>query len=282
MLLTLLCAVPGMAEQRQDVNSRFVVQRNGKFGYIERTGELVLPATLYAASDFGDGVAVIMPSPRTGAIIDADGKTLGRLPLYKSIQPFSEGLAVVMQDENHWGFVNPKAEVAIPLKFSAAASFSEGLAAVADASGKWGWIDKSGKVVIPPQFSGGGQFKEGMARFSRGSKSGYVDKTGKTIVEATYFTAQDFSEGFGLVWDGKNRRFFDKTGKMVIEFPASVSVGPFQEGLAAIKNGSEVGFIDKTGKMALRVPFDGVSAFSEGLAPVRSGSGEAGKWGCIH
>jgi len=127
----------------------FAVQLNGKFGFINRAGTLVIPATLYAVSEFSDGVAIVMPTRGTGEIIDTNGKSLGKLPLYKSIEPFSDGLAVVMQDEHHWGYVDSKGEIAIPLVFSAATSFSDGLAAVADEFGKWGWIDGPANLLFP-------------------------------------------------------------------------------------------------------------------------------------
>jgi hypothetical protein len=258
-----------MATSTSSSEPRFSVQKNGRFGFIDKTGTLVIPANLHAVSEFSDSVAIVMPKRNSGVIIDAHGKTLGQFPRYTSITPFSEGLAAVMRDDRHFGYVNSKGEVAIPLNFSAAASFSEGLAAAADQSGKWGWIDRTGRFVIAPQFGGGGEFKEGMARFGRGNKSGYLDKTGKVVVEANYFTAQGFSEGLGLTWDGNKKRFLNRTGETVIELPGDASVQPFKEGLAAVKIGTDVGFIDMTGKMALKVPFDAVGSFSEGLAPVR-------------
>jgi hypothetical protein len=277
--LTLLSL--SISQGQSPPEARFPIQHNGKYGYINQTGAVMIPATLHTGLEFGENIAIVMPAPNTGEIMDASGKILGQLPQCKYVGPFSEGVAAIMQDERRWGYINTSGEIVIPLNFSAAASFSEGLAAVADQSGKWGWIDRTGKFVIAPQFGGGGEFKEDIARFGRGNKSGYLDKTGKIIVEATYFTAQHFSDGLGLVWDGTKKRFLNKTGKTVIELPGNASAQPFSEGLAAVKIGTDVGFLDKTGKMVLKVRFDLASSFSEGLAPVRAGSKENGKWGCI-
>lgn len=103
-----------------------------------------------------------MPARNSGVIIDTHGKTLGQFPRYTSITPFSEGLAAVMQDDRHFGYVNSKGEVAIPLNFSAAAGFSEGLAAAADQSGKWGWIDRTGKSSLPRSSAGAENSKKAL------------------------------------------------------------------------------------------------------------------------
>ena len=258
-----------------------MVQSAGKYGFIDSRGRLVVPPTLHAASDFSDGVAVVMPTAGSGEIIDPSGKTLAKLPLYKSVQPFSEGLAVVMRDENHWGFMNVSGQLAIAAQFRAAMEFSEGLAAAADSSGRWGWIDRTGHFVVPPQFDGGGGFREGLARFGLGNKSGYVDRTGKVIVEATFFTALDFSEGLGLVWDGTSKRFLDKTGTVAIEVPPGATADSFHGGLAAFNAGDNHAFMDPSGKAVLKPRYDWVSSFSEGLAPVRVGGKDDGKWGSI-
>ncbi len=278
----LILSVAAFGENNERL--RFPVQKNGKSGYINLNGSLVIPPKFYIAGEFTDGIAIVMPTENSGETIDADGNTVGKLPLYKSIEPFSEGLAVVFQDETHWGFVDSKGKLVIPLKFSGATSFSEGLAAVGDRSGKWGWIDKTGQYVIQPQFDTGDIFKEGMARIGRGpngGKKGFIGKSGKVVVDPVYIYAEDFSEGLSVAFDGKRKRYLDKSGKSIIQVPENGGGNSFREGFAAVKFGSDAGFIDKTGKMVLKVPFDVVSSFSEGLAPVRSGDSKTGKWGCV-
>lgn len=271
----------------QTNDARFLIQQAGKSGFIDKSGGLVIPAKFYKATEFSEGIAIVMPSPQKGEIIDVTGQMIGPFGLYAGVQPFSGGMAAVLRDENHSGFIDSAGKLVIPMKFSAAASFSDGLAAVADSTGKWGWIDKTGVFVIPPQFDGGGEFHEDMCRFSRKDqagflKAGYLDKSGRVVVEATYILGHDYSEELALVWDGKIRRYLDKTGKIVIELPAGASAQSFQEGLAAVKIGNEAGFIDKTGKIVIKGNYDLTASFCEGLAAVRIGGKETGKWGCIN
>lgn len=284
-LISLYIGTHSLLAQTND--ARFLVQQAGKSGFIDKSGSLVIPAKFHKATEFSGGVAIVMPSPQKGEIIDATGRTIGPIGLYASVQPFSGGMAAVLRDENHSGFIDTAGKLVIPLKFSGAASFSEGLAAVADSAGKWGWIDKSVAFVIPPQFDGGGEFHEGMCRFSQRNqagvfKAGYLNTSGKVVVEATYILAHDYSEGLALTWDGKIRRYLDKTGKPVIELPPGASAQSFQEGFAAVKIDNEAGFIDKTGKIVIKGNYDLTASFCEGLAAVRVGGKETGKWGCIN
>jgi hypothetical protein len=60
----------------------------------------------------------------------------------------------------------------------------------------------------------------------------------------------------------------------------------FSEGLAAVRigdaNTGKWGFIDGTGKMVVAPQFDGCESFAEGLAAVRIGDANTGKWGYIY
>ena len=85
----------------------------------------------------------------------------------------------------------------------------------------------------------------------------------------------------------------ENTGKFVINpqfdkaffYGFHFAQGSFSEGLAAVRIGDEEsgkwGFIDKQGKMVINPQFGNFSDFREGLAAVRIGDEESGKWGFI-
>jgi WG containing repeat len=114
---------------------RFLFRQNGKLGYIDRTGKIVVPAKFDR--------------------IDED---------------FSEGLAAISIGKK-WGYIDPMGKIVIPLKFDQTTSFHEGLAGVSIAkngSDEWGYIDKTGKIIIPVQFQNHGSFKNGLAYIFNG------------------------------------------------------------------------------------------------------------------
>lgn len=66
---------------------------------------------------------------------------------WRNTDSFSEGLALVQNDNEKYGFIDKTGKVVIPCKWRYALPFSEDLAKVEDGGGKWWTIDKAGKVV---------------------------------------------------------------------------------------------------------------------------------------
>lgn len=89
----------------------WVVDNNGKCGYIDKTGRLVIPCQWKGAGNFFDGLA---------AVEDANGK---------------------------YGFIDKTGKLVIPCKWGNAGFFHEGQAQVRDANDNWFYIDTTGKVV---------------------------------------------------------------------------------------------------------------------------------------
>jgi hypothetical protein len=100
-------------------------------------------------------------SPQWG-YIDRSGKLI--IPVqFEDAFSFSEGLAAV-ENKGNWGFIDKTGKTVLELQYDKACRFSEGLASVripsngpladsyAGATGKWGFIDKNGNMLIKPQF----------------------------------------------------------------------------------------------------------------------------------
>lgn len=183
------------------------VYENGKWGYADPRGKVVIPARFDAARPFAGGLArvglVVEELPEINArpnikwgYIDERGRVVVELR-YAELHDFSEGLAAaaVLDAEKpdrpsvrggdrrnlKWGYVDAGGREVIPVQFLAAGDFSEGLAAVnpagegsrgesslCGAHGNYGYIDKTGAFVIKPQFHHASQFKDGRARASVG------------------------------------------------------------------------------------------------------------------
>ena len=118
-------------------------------------------------------------------------------PIYYQADPFSEGLAGVIEGNPAKGFcykyIDANGSVVIETKYNLGRRFSGGLACVAigevHEKGKlyttWGYIDKTGRTVIEPQFDSAQDFCEGIAsvRVSGGyGKYNYIDRSGKFIL----------------------------------------------------------------------------------------------------
>ena len=252
-------------------------KRNGKWGVVDKTGNVVIPFEYKEAREFSEGLAAVKWISEYWGFIDKTGNVVIPFEYYWAVRDFKEGLAAVRY-QDRWGFIDKTGRVVIHFEYHKANSFSEGLAAVKRGS-KWGFIDKTGNVVIPFEYYWTVRdFKEGLAAVQRGNKWGFVDETGKVVVPFEYKEVREFSEGLAAVKRGSEWGYIDKTGNVVIPFEYKY-VGDFSEGLAAVwRNYWDYwGFIDKTGKEIIPCKYFEVRDFSEGFAAVTNGD----KWGYI-
>ena len=100
---------------------------------------------------------------------------------YREAQSFSEGLACVYLN-NRWGFIDKSDTEVIPFKYTNARSFHEGLAAVSLPNGRYGFIDKSGTEIIPCKYGNARDFSEGLAPIGLFGKWGFIYKSGTNII----------------------------------------------------------------------------------------------------
>ncbi|HEX8634896.1 MAG TPA: WG repeat-containing protein [Pyrinomonadaceae bacterium] len=140
---------------------------------------------------------------------DASG-TIIIAPTHDNAWTFREGLAMVKQGEKY-GFIGKRGEVVIPVKYDNADSFSEGLAIVKQ-GGKYGFIDKTGKVVVPIQYDYAFSFSEGLGEVRQDGKHGFIDKTGKVVIPLQYDVARSFRNGRAQVKLGDREFYIDKNG----------------------------------------------------------------------
>lgn len=100
-----------------DAELSYVQSDNGKYGYINREGEVVISYQ------------------------------------YSATRPFKDGLALVKNMEGKYGYINPAGDTVIPFKFTAAGDFYQGRARVSEKKNRDGaWdtdhqIDKQGNKV---------------------------------------------------------------------------------------------------------------------------------------
>jgi hypothetical protein len=284
---------------------RFVA--DGKAGYINASGKIVIPAQFPVSGnvgydDFFEGVA------STNILrldhIDSHGTAIDFSPYaVAGFRHFSEGLVPASLSGGKavkYGFIDHRGTLKIRATFDGVDDFTEGLAPVA-MNGKWGYIDHAGKVVIPTRFNIAEPFSEsaarvisdgpcnyigygpcaaanpsilGFATYKRGPDTSYaacqytfIDREGAPLFPQTFRDAFDFSEGLAAVGDGKRWGFIDKTGAFRIQLQFE-SVGSFSEGLAKFRRDGKWGYIDKTGRVAIPPWFEDAEDFSSGAAVV--------------
>lgn len=240
-------------------------------------------------SRFENGVA--FADKEDGRIyFDLQGHEVGR----PEDQVDPDALHVKYKD-GKYGFVNNEGKVVIPYKYDFALDFSDGMALVCDENGWIGYINTKGELVIPykydnPSERNGNDFHEGLCAVIVDGEHewfSYIDKTGKLAFPGVFSQDGDFSEGLAAVTTtGENRQsgYIDHSGKMVITLPEGWYGHKFSDGVAKITKGNSCFIIDKTGKHLFEVNGDIVYTgsdiiYSDGLAVVIGKGKYEKQWG---
>jgi Serine/threonine protein kinase len=161
-----------------------LINKNKKWGYIDKNGTIVIPLKYDYAASFSEGLAAVEKNGKRG-YIDKDGNTMISFK-YNYAEPFSEGLALIGINgkegffDRKYGFINKSGKMVTQCIYDFANSFSEGLAAVS-INGKWGFIDKSGTIVVQCQYNNVSSFKGGETKAELNGETFRIDKRGNRI-----------------------------------------------------------------------------------------------------
>lgn len=247
------------------------VKENGKWGYIDKTGALVIKPQFEISYSFHEGLAATRMDKKWG-FIDKTGKFVIE-PKFNNVGHFHDDLSsAYIQGKNGWtyGFINRKGDWVIePQFYPEPRGFSSGLSAI-NKNGKWGFIDKAGKIVIEPQFERVESFIEESAVVQKNGKFFLIDKLGNCI-SGEYQRMTSTKDNMIMIGDNDKFGFIDRTGHVIIkpQFDDLRYHGQFSEGLAAVKKDGKVGYINKTGQFIIEPQFDGAGEFKNGVATGR-------------
>lgn len=256
----------------------------GKWGYIDKTGKVVIKPGFERADNFHEGLAAAtMPRGKVG-YIDLMGHMVIK-PQFDDAHDFKDGVALVYVN-GKYGYIDRTGRYIVrPLFVRAATEFSEGLAYV-ERDDEWGgYIDRKGIVVMKWRFEHMPPPGKGWTKTRIADERGYINKSGKMLTEPGFRSAGNFSEGLATIRINNKSGYIDRTGQIKIK-PQFEMADAFHESMAAVKQGGKWGYVDKSGAIVVPLRFDQVDAFSEGLASVNpvglaSGCSFDCKWGYI-
>lgn len=154
-----------------------VIKKGNKYGFIDKTGKIIVPFEYDYADSFSEGLARVRKGRKWGYIDKVDQLVI--LFQFDEATSFDKGLARVKK-EGKSGYINKTGKAIIPIIYDYTASFHEGLAEV-KLGHKWGFINMAGGTVIPFDYEETDPFKDGLARVRKGEKVYYIDKTGQEV-----------------------------------------------------------------------------------------------------
>jgi hypothetical protein len=150
---------------------------DGKNYYIDKTGRKMFPNN--NGCNFQNGIACFSIKGKWG-YIDRSGKIIVKARFEQGNYFSDNGLSGV-KSSGKWGFIDRTGKFVIEPQFDSVDEFCEGLAGV-EINGKKGFIDETGKFVIPLQFDKWIYwFENGISNIKIDRKLGYIDKSGNFI-----------------------------------------------------------------------------------------------------
>jgi len=203
-----------------------IVQKDEKYGVIDRHGRFVATPRFDYVWDFSEGLARARIGEKIG-FIDTSGH-FAIEPIFDGAWEFAEGLAPVEIDGN-WGYIAADGHFSIYPIFSQASCFSGGTAEVdgwdSEApflinkdgdripsryeqdvrlqsvsglvrvyrAGLWGFANSSGEIVIPAAFQDAAEFSNGLARVANEQGLwGYINARGDIVIPMQFLNSRDF------------------------------------------------------------------------------------------
>ena len=256
------------------------VKLNGKWGYINRLGQVVIEPQFDYACGFGSGKLAVISSNNRKGLISEDGNILVE-PLYKKLQILNEKYFAVSGD-SLWGImktdrskiteekysnvyifpgkmfltrynglkglVNTEGNTIVPVKFNYLVTEDSCFIKTVSKNGK-GLYHISGKEIIPDQYEDVDVVKGKIFMLKKNSKWGAVSENKDTLFPIIY---DNFQVNFNLIFlsHGKINSLFSPN-KMIFIFTSTLNYNCNNSEFILCKGNNVMGAIDYSGKILL-------------------------------
>ncbi len=278
---------------------------DGRYGFQNADGELVVPCVFEAAGEFENGAALVKKDGMYGLLkdprplseqldpalsiawVETDNtlSPLGRDHLVVEYRVLGYGGMMGAQSWGDYGLRNADGEEIVPVAYGAT------LPGGPSGNGYFalGWeVDEAGEPIFT-DYLGRTYTKKDAASPWEGpeldvyrepgpdgmlesGKWGYADPwTGEKVLPAIYDEAVSFREGIGLVRQGEDRFAIDRDGARLFDLNAYGETDEwFADGLLRARDAvtGKWGYVGRTGEWDLPARWDSAQNFQEGLAVV--------------
>ncbi|MEQ8787153.1 MAG: WG repeat-containing protein [Pirellulaceae bacterium] len=197
-------------------------------------GELLEKSHVSLFGNYSEGLIRFRRDGRIG-FLNRNGKLVIE-PQFVHASVYLEGLAAVAKAGGEMGYIDRTGKVVIPAQFDIAYTFRQGRAVVCKGT-KWWYIDRNGNRLFGRTFAVARGFYEGRAVVKPENSEwfGYIDTEGNEVIPARYVEAGRFSEGLAYVDLGLEHGFIDPSGAIAFTLPSdTVAVYAFDCGAAKV------------------------------------------------
>ncbi len=228
----------GDFQEQRAVIQEFVNRTEFLYGYLDSSGNIIIPPQYTYAHDYHEGKAVVGMKDGTSAIIGLEGEILTTYS-YEQMGPLSEGLISFRKKaQDKAGYINEAGKVIIPPRFSYAGPFESGRAIVnvsEDYKNQYGLIDKTGVYIIEPKYHDIQLLGEERASVAKAIDPEYPQAgtifalantiTGVFLTDFIYDSMNEFERQYSSATKGIVSYFININGRRAWNLPVIHGVG---------------------------------------------------------
>ncbi|MBR5610846.1 MAG: WG repeat-containing protein [Bacteroidales bacterium] len=193
--------------------ARIKSTKNGKWGYIDSDGIIVINPTYTYASDFHGGFAIVSKGEEKFLITAKGSKKNTTFPVDTTLSLNSDGVGFFQDRTKKYVFVD-KYLVPSKMTYVMKHDFSEGYALTKDLRGKLAFIDNTGAIRLDlSSYDDAGDFSEGKAWVMKNGKYGYINTRGSLVIDTIFTYASNFKDGQAYVASGSRQGIVKMAGK---------------------------------------------------------------------
>lgn len=196
----------------------------GKYGFINEKGDIVINAKWDFAQAFSDGVAVVTKESDSDYIryaIDTKGNELFKFKSgYVNVGGFSDGLIIVSymaDDESKFVMLNKKGEREKELKRDGMSwlLYADGICIFCNKDDLYGLMNPDGEVIVNAKYEGMMYLMPDRYAVLKNDKAGVINKKGDTVLDFEYgFVSMNcMGKDKFVVKDGKQFYIVNEKGK---------------------------------------------------------------------
>lgn len=222
---------------------RWVKNHYGNYGYLNESGELVIPTIYESARDFVNEKALVSQNIQhklSYFFIDKAGNKLKEVSNYDFVWSFDNGYYPV-QINDLWGYINEDGKEVLKPKYSKTSHFKDGVAIVRNKDGYFGLINSELKEISDFIYAEINDFQNGIALATVNLKTKidtftnytrtltFLSLKGQELTSQRYITIDEFQNGMAEVLSLDNKYgFIDNEYKEIIPC-IFLSVCPFDK-----------------------------------------------------
>jgi|GEM_PF-5034606 len=173
-------------------NGMFRTEKDGKFGFYDINGNLVIPFIYNYAGDFHERLAYVSDS--TNAYVDRSGNK--KIDLGTSLEllnfAYNMGYSIILSKDSLFGLMKKNGQYLLPEKYDTITAFTEENLAFFSENKKLGIVDAYSGIIVQPKYDEIGLLNTNLFRVKLDGKYGFIGRNGKVIIPLIYDSAEEF------------------------------------------------------------------------------------------